>query len=223
MPRCLVFDFDGTLVDSNHVKDRAFFDVFDGLNARQEVEEVLREQTDLDRGGIVAEVLRRLELGGQLPRECDAGALAQQLVEEYGRLADEAVNRAAEIPGATAALRHLNGRHLMYVASATPEDALRRAVTTRGWSGFFEGVYGRPSRKPEILRRICAAHALTGHAVAMIGDRSADRDAARALGCHFIGVGEDSGAEAPDLRIPNLEHLPAVVEALVAEVLDARC
>lgn len=64
----------------------------------------------------------------------------------------------------------------------------------------------RPKPAPDMLLRACELLDAAPHRAVMVGDSHFDRDAARAAGCRFIGLGIEG-----DVRIDRLEELPAIV------------
>ena len=201
MIETIVFDFDGTLVDSNSIKRRGFFAVV----ASHE-------------GG--AEMMQRvLESGRRSPAIFDAYVafqaaanasrrhVAETLVSEYSAHVDAAVATAAEMPGATELLDGLRryGKHV-YLSSATPVASLKDIVERRGWSPLFDAIFGAPSSKHASLLQIRAATAAPISALAVVGDGVDDRDSAAAIGCPFFAVGEARG-KRPDERVFTLPEL----------------
>jgi phosphoglycolate phosphatase-like HAD superfamily hydrolase len=213
MTVAVAFDFDGVLVDSNSVKRSAFFDVFAPFDeSAADVEAVLREQRELDRFGVIAEVLRRVEARDELARP---DGLAAELAGRYGEICDEHASVCPEIRGASDALRELAGRYRLYVNSATPEGPLRRIVTRRGWDGLFEAVLGRPRGKAENLLEILGRSSARPDELVFVGDGAGDLAAARAVGCRFVGVRDDDGefrAHGVDV-LDDLRGLAALILA----------
>jgi len=208
--RCIAFDFDGTLVESNPIKRDAYYAVFASVPGSAAVlEHVIRANPEADRHGIVHETRRALE-------DCGARSLpsAEELVRAYGRLCEEGVSQCAPVPGAVAALRALAPCYPLYIASATPEAPLRRVVARRGWAGFFRAVLGRPATKTENLRTIAAREGIGPEALLLVGDGPPDRRAARTFGCRFAGF------EAPAAEL--LAHPRLAVLAPLAREICAR-
>jgi len=214
--RCVAFDFDGTLVDSNAVKRSAYFEV-----ARREdpggrlVSAVLAERPQADRHEVLRVVAQRAaEAGGVLdPRRVEEAAA--RLIEAYTALVEAGQARRPERPGATPALLALGATHSLYINSATPGDSLRRALARRGWLGRFKGVLGRPLDKIANLRLVLAREEASPAEVAMVGDQQGDLDAARAVGCAFVAVASDGNDfSEPVALVSDLGALPAMLEGV---------
>lgn len=215
MTTCVVFDFDGVLVDSNAVKRRAYRDIFaSAAGSEAVVEAVLESNIQDDRFGVIRSILEGLNRDGRGP----PGRL-ELLVAEYGdrynAICEEHAATCAEIPGASAALARLARRHPLYVISATPEEPLRRIVKRRSWNGYFRDVLGRPRTKSENLARVMRAEGLEGSQIVFVGDGRRDLDAAREAGCRFVGVRNAFNDFDPSglTMLNDLTRLPELVEA----------
>jgi len=219
--RCLVFDFDGVLVDSNAVKRGAYFEALGPVGAPAPlVEQVLDDHRLGDRYVVIREVLRRLPGGGV--HGDAAERLVAECAERYNDICEGFTGTCREIEGASGALGRLSSRYALYVNSATPEAPLRRVVARRGWAGYFRDVLGRPRTKSENLREIMAREAVQPTEVVMIGDGEADLAAATACGCGFIGVRSDQLEGRDLLLVDTLTALEPALETLRTRGVDAR-
>jgi phosphoglycolate phosphatase len=201
----VVFDFDGTLVESNALKRQGFFDlVAEHADGTARMHQILANVVG-DRCSVLSAYA---ELCAQAGVVCaDLGTLVQR----YSAQVDAGVTAAPEIAGATEIIRRLRtaGCHI-YLSSATPLPNLKAILQRRRWETWFNGVFGHPAKKSETLLRIQAQLGLTPQQMAVVGDGIDDRDSARKLGCAFFPVGEARGLRA---------HERAYTLAEVAEVL----
>jgi phosphoglycolate phosphatase-like HAD superfamily hydrolase len=187
MTACVVFDFDGVLVDSNAVKHRAYRDIFaDAPGSVGVVEAVLQSNTEDDRFGVIRAILQGLGETGQGTGEEDL--LVSGYAQRYNTICEEHAAVCAEVRGASSALASLAESHSLYIISATPEEPLRRIVKRRRWSRFFRDVLGRPRTKGENLARVIQREGIQPRDIVFIGDGRRDLDAAREAGCRFVGV-----------------------------------
>jgi phosphoglycolate phosphatase-like HAD superfamily hydrolase len=222
MIRCVAFDFDGTLVDSNQIKRQAFFDVVADYDPEGSVvSEVLDEIRPGDRYAVTREIARLLCERGGMPAGSDPEATAVRWAQAYTRRCEEGVSKCPEIPGATAALEALAGRGIaLYVNSATPEAPLQRVVRLRSMSRRFRGILGGPASKLANLRRIGDAAGVEREELLFVGDGEDDRSAAASFGCPFAGVvgpGPSRFAQEPEICITDLSGLTDVVARLRRE------
>ncbi len=222
MIRCAVFDFDGTLVDSNEIKRRAFFEIAREFDPDGElVREVLDRRPSGDRYHVARGLAAELATRGALPGACCVEDLAKLLADAYTAHCERAVSACDEVAGATDALARLAARGLpLFVNTATPREAMLPILRRRGLDRFFAGVYGGPSNKLENLRDIAERVGARPRELLFVGDGEDDRRVAAAFGCAFVGVVLDVGGRferAPERRIPDLLELPRVVDEIAGE------
>ena len=220
MIRCIVFDFDGTLVDSNEIKRQAFFAAArefdpDGGSVR----ELLERNPRADRFAIARGVARSLSARGPLHEGRSVEAVASRIARAYTEHCETEIARCPEIPGARAALAALSAKGIdLFVNSGTPTEALIRVVALRGLDDFFRGVYGSPESKFANLGTIRRSVGVAERQMALVGDGEDDRRAAQAFGCHFVGITRPG----PCRFERDLEHAIESLEMLT-NVLNRLC
>ncbi len=212
MTRTLLFDLDGTLIDSRSGIAASLEAMLRGLGHQP--------QAGADYTWAVGPPLEQ-SIGRILaPYDDDRVTLAARLYrEDYGR---HGVLAATPFPGIVAALDTLAGQPLFVVTSKRETFArailgrLRLASRFAGIHGAVEG--GAFDDKAVLLRHVLARHGIDRARAAMVGDRHHDIDAARANAVASIGVawgyaapGELAGA---DRLAARPEELRATVAAL---------
>lgn len=199
----LVFDFDGTLVDSNPIKQRAFELCFAEFPAqREEILAYCGGHHHTPRGDKFQCVYERI-LG--LPY---TPAAAAALHERFERATTRQIIEAAEVPGASQFLRRAGATHRTAVLSSTPQTVLVQILAARGWLASVHVVRGAPVDKTHWLAQFRGAYGAHPGSVVMFGDTLEDAEAAAGAGCMFVWVGRGRGAGGSALHVPNfLEFL----------------
>lgn len=209
MIRGAIFDFDGTLVDSNAIKQDCFFEVAQHLpGARKHLIDILSDPGAGDRYAVFAKLAEHY--ADHPDHKADAGILAEQ----YTQSCELRVTHAPAINGAQSLLDtlHKSGLHLA-ISSATPQPTLQRIVTARGMAEYFSDILGKPDEKTAHIDHVRGQLDVDASKLVYIGDSEIDQQSARARGCRFIGVGKDTDRfeATPKYMVEDLTEVLSVL------------
>ncbi len=209
-PELVIFDLDGTLVDSRADITTAVNRTLAELGERGHPPEAIREWI----GDGVTRLLERAL--GHPERVAQARGLFDRLYS--GGLLDE----TRPYPGVNRLLQSLTGRFLLAVATNKPGEMARAIVRGLGWGeaigaviGAREGADLKPA--PDMLERLLEQTGRSSRDAVMVGDMVVDLTAARAAGIEFVGVawgyGQGRELEAAGARIvvEDTDELRAVL------------
>jgi phosphoglycolate phosphatase-like HAD superfamily hydrolase len=212
--RVAVFDFDGTLVDSNAIKRRCLDEVVADLPGGADALAIARRAGG-DRYAMFAAVARRLRPDADAS---DTATFGRTLADDYTRRCFTAIAAAPERRGAGAALDALARRGVrLWVASATPERDLAPLLRARGIDALFEGALGSPRTKLQSLRTVLEAEGVSPRQTVMVGDGDDDAAAAARAGTWYVAVtAERPAPRYTPFAMPDLERLPATIGRLGA-------
>jgi len=204
--KVVILDFDGTLVESNDIKDSAFEALYSDLPQWAEI----RDYHLANNHTIRFEKFRAIDediLGVKHTSE-----RARDLAARFQDLVVQAIVSAPWVTGAIELLDALDAVGIRtYLLSMSPTEELARILDMRGVGGRFSSVYAYPCVKTEAIRDILAREGVSLSEAVMIGDSSEDAYAADECGVRFIG--RDSGRGfSPDLEVyPDLLGVVSVL------------
>ena len=182
----IVFDFDGTLVNSNHIKTQGFYDVIESSAFQRNLMSSILESNPGDRSQIFIEFLSRLPE----VKPIDLDNAVSLLVKKYSDYVDELVINAPEIQGAESLLSVLKQKKKNIVlSSATPESNLKKIISRKGWDKYFDDIFGMPRYKKDTLLYVLKKYDVSKKDVFVVGDGVDDRLSAENIGCTFLPVG----------------------------------
>jgi phosphoglycolate phosphatase len=211
----LIFDLDGTLIDSK-------LDFAHSVNAARA--HLGLPPLDLDLIGSYvgngAPVLMRRAMGPEAS-EADVETALEFFLEYYG---DHKLDNTRTYPGVVEALEKLHGDGVrMAVLTNKPVRISGRIIDGLGLSKYFTRVYGGNSferKKPDPLgvETLLAEMAVPKERAMVIGDSAVDVRTARNAGVKVCGVTygfqpEGFAADPPDMMVSRLEELARAVIA----------
>lgn len=218
-PRTIVFDLDGTLVDTAP-------DLIDALNfvlAREGLPPLpLNSARNMIGGGARKLIERGLEQDG---RNVSLDELARLTEDFIGHYAEHIADRSRPFDGLEAALDDLAGRgHRLAVCTNKLEWLSQRLLDRLNLSARFAAIcgadtFGVAKPDPTILRQTVARAGGELASTIMVGDAGPDVGVARRTGVPVIGVSfgytEVPILELkPDRVIHHMSELRAAIDAL---------
>ncbi|MDE2600823.1 MAG: HAD-IA family hydrolase [Bradyrhizobium sp.] len=219
--RTVVFDLDGTLVDTAP-------DLVSALNFVLDREGMAPVPLDSARNMIGAGARRMIERGlevdGRAASLAEIDRMTADFVDYYGA---HIAGASRPFDGLEAALDDLAGRGYQFAVCTNKLEWLsKKLLDELGLSGRFSAIcgadtFGVSKPDPAILRQTVARAGGELSSTIMVGDAGPDIGVARRAGVPVIGVqfGYTQVPIAdlkPDLLIGNMGELPAAVESLTS-------
>ncbi len=178
----ILWDFDGVILDSMHIRDLGFERVLENF-PREQVTELLRYHRA--NGGLSRyvkfryffEQIRNEEVTEEQVMEM-AGSFSEimlELLTDKSNLITDSVNY----------LQSVYQDKEMHIVSGSDQNELRTLCDSLEVAHFFESINGSPTPKTELVRRLTAGRS-SGQFV-LIGDSMNDFEAASANGIDFFG------------------------------------
>ena len=180
--KVLALDFDGTLVESNKIKDNAFYSIFgewpEHRDAMMRWHLANNTMVRQDKFRYFVEII----LGQQGDYE-----LIEKLSKKFSELSYKAIVDCSMVDGAQEFLDAFRNKVQMLLVSATPHNELKKILKARRLINYFIEIQGGPINKVEVLKKIIYVKKISPDEMLYIGDSPEDQQAAKTLGSHFIG------------------------------------
>ncbi|TWT19192.1 phosphoglycolate phosphatase [Luteimonas marina] len=187
--RAVLFDLDGTLIDSAHGIAGAVNETLAELGHARVEPAVVLEWIGEGARILLHRALRHA--GADLPDGPGFDRTFAMLMRHY---AHSLPQQARAYPGAEDALRGLRARGVkVALCTNKPERFIAPLLEALGWRELFDGIVGGdtlPEGKPAALplRHLADGFGVPVHACAMVGDSRTDAEAAHAAGMPLVLV-----------------------------------
>jgi len=183
-PKVIIYDFDGVICDSVHVKTQAFVELYKdyGMDIQNKV-----KNYHIAHGGISRfEKIRyfQTELLNQVPDEETVSLMANRFAD----LVKEKVIASPYILGAKEFIEKNKNSSLQFICTGTPETEIIEIASRREIHNLFTGLYGAPKTKEFIINAILQETGAHGNECFFLGDALTDYNAAKSCNVPFIGV-----------------------------------
>lgn len=166
-----IFDCDGVLLDSNHIKSEGFRKLARELEAEVADEFVAYHQRH---GG----VSRYVKIRHLMEEMIDSNFTEEEIagrVRRYGEIVTEDLLEADTIQGVRSTLEALGDAGLsLYVVSGGKEEELHHVLGARGLGRFFDEIRGSPTPKSDIVSELVEAGRVVPERSIYFGDSRLD-------------------------------------------------
>lgn len=182
-PQAVILDLDGTLIDTEELKQG----IFPGLWTRDpallaRIDEYNRTQRGSPRRDKIEYVFREI-LGDPLD-----GTRMEEMLAVYAKATFPAVVAAPWMLGGQQFLELWSHQIPLHLASNNPAAEVRQILQARGMDSHFVSATGWPETKAEAVRRILVEGGHDPRRVLFVGDSRTDLTGARDGGVCFVAI-----------------------------------
>lgn len=201
----VIFDFDGVILDSNAIKDRAFATLY-APYGKEVVDYVVRYH---QYHGGVSRFEKIAHYHDHLLREKLLPEAIDELADIFSAHVYDALCDCPFMPGAHEFISSHAHKVPMMVASGSPDNELKAICCHRSIDQFFEDIAGSPTKKVDIVRRQIKQFNLDPRRTLLVGDSLTDLEAAEANDVLFVAFisGPDSNLHAAKHQVSDLREV----------------
>ena len=181
MIKAIIFDFDGVIVESSEIKTNAFRTIFSQFP--DVIPEIL--EYHIQNMG-VSRYTKFRHIYTEILRQPYSDILGNKLGLAFSEIVFGEIVSAPLVSGIRDFLENNLSRYSFFIASGTPEVELLEIAARKRISHLFQGIYGTPRTKVEIVQSIINKYNLLPREVILVGDAETDRIAACEANVNFV-------------------------------------
>ena len=182
MIRNIIFDFDGVLCESVHIKTEAFYEMY--LSYGKEIASKVKEY-HIANGG-----MSRFDKFRYYEKEFLGKVLTEEKMEilslKFSTLVKQKVIAAPFVSGALEFLEKHSNNYNCFIVSATPINEMKEIATKKKIHTYFQEIFGSPQNKNEWGKYILETYNMQANETLFIGDALSDYNAATKNKMHFL-------------------------------------
>lgn len=211
--KVIILDFDGVIVESTPIKDKAFEILFQKYP--QHLTQIMNYH--LSHNAIVR--FKKFKfITEKILKKKYTKALEKKLGNEFSQLVFNRIIRCPYVKGAQGFLNYFYKKIPLYLASVNPPKELNKILKARGLTKYFRGIYAVPWRKKDAILDILRKENAEPLETIFIGDSPEDYLAAKATNVVFIG--RDRKKSFNGARIPIYKNFVGIKRFLLNEMAD---
>ncbi|MFB3883635.1 MAG: HAD family hydrolase [Thermodesulfobacteriota bacterium] len=184
--KTIIFDFDGTIVESVGIKDWAFETLF--KEYPDKLDEIMKYHLSHN-ATVRFEKFRYITeniLGQRYDQEIE-----RKLSRGFSKLVFKKIVQCPYVSGAEDFLEYFGRKVPLYLISASPAEELDGILEARNLRQYFKKIYAVPWVKEDAIKEILDTESVLPEETVFIGDAFEDYQAAQFTKVFFIG--RDSG------------------------------
>ena len=181
MIKAIIFDFDGVLLESTHVKTKAFRKLFSRWPDKAD-EGVAFHLKNMG----ISRYVKFKHFYENIISERYSEEIGLKLGSEFSDIVLDEIKIAPFVKGAETFLDNFHSKYSFYIASGTPDEELLEIVSFKRIDRYFGGIFGSSLTKAEIIKNILGTESLKNNMVVYVGDAVSDKKAAEDTGVHFV-------------------------------------
>jgi HAD superfamily hydrolase (TIGR01549 family) len=185
----ILWDFDGVILNSNHIRNFGFEEVLKEFPKKQ-VDELLAFHKA---NGGISRYFKFRYFFEEIRKEKKSDIELQVYFEDFTKIMrHKLLDRSLLIYETTSFIRQNFQNYQMHIVSGSDQNELRFLCDFFELKEFFYSINGSPTPKGELIKNLIFQSNLKSEETVMIGDAINDYDAAKLNGIHFFAYNNES-------------------------------
>jgi len=178
----IIFDFDGVLAESVHIKTQAFYSMYVRYGKEIANQVIIHHK---ENGGMSR--YEKFPYYHKTFLDIDLSTKdVQTLSADFSKMVIDSVVDSDEVSGALWFLKKYQNKCNYWIVSATPTEEINEIAKRRKISEYFMQIYGSPEKKSSIVKNIINETGLIIDETVFLGDATSDYNAAKDNNIDFM-------------------------------------
>ena len=182
MIKGLIFDFDGVIAESIHIKSEAFKNLY--ITYGDDIAERVLEHHE-NNGG-----MSRFEKIKYYHEVFLKEKISEQkiiyLSNQFSSYVVQKVIESSYIPGVLDYIEKSYNKYKLFISTGTPTEEIKEILIGKNIYNYFTDIFGSPTNKIEHINEILLNHSFKSKELIFYGDSFTDYDAAIKSNIEFI-------------------------------------
>lgn len=176
--KAIVFDFDGVIVESNIIKHKAFYDIWEEKLDKLVVDKVLKNSGN--RYTFIEQIYNQISSIKPLEKTMN------YYIDKYGEIVENKILESGVKENIIELLN--NESKILFINSATPDIPLQRICFKLGIENKFKEILGQDRNKIENFNYISQKYGIYFGEMIFLGDMKSDEICAKELKIDFFPI-----------------------------------
>ncbi len=182
----LIFDFDGVIIDSVEIKNKAFLQTVRGYSNLTKKKFMKFHLENLG----VSRIKKYEFLCKTILKIKKSKILEKKFSNNYSKIIEKKLKRVNYIKGVKRFISN-NKKKNLFIISGTPQKELIKICNKKEISKYFSMILGSPKTKNQNVEILKKKHKINGRNTIFFGDANTDFEVAKRNSFFFIQVGNN--------------------------------
>jgi len=205
--KAIIFDFDGVIIDSVEIKDKAFGTIVK-KNTKKIRDKFLKyHKKNL---GLSRQVKFKFLFEKVLKKKYQKKDI-DELSKKFNQLILQKILKLKINSGVLKFFNKNKKKYLFFISSGTPQKELLYILKNKKIDNYFKSIYGSPKSKTDHIRKIIKDQKLLKKNIIFIGDGESDLKAAFKTNIKFIQIGKNFKSEKVRFKVSHFDKIVKII------------
>jgi phosphoglycolate phosphatase-like HAD superfamily hydrolase len=188
--KCIIFDFDDTIILSEKMKLEKFYEIsksFGNIGIEFYDENINKKLTRFEYFEKFSNYLYIFYLQQMITIIYDF--TSETMIKKFKNQVSHSLKECVELPNIRKYIEHhFNKNYKLYISSKSNKDDIINTLKHKKLYHYFDGISGSETSKIEYFKEIMSIDNIQPNEILFFGDSKSDYDVATEMNTNFIGV-----------------------------------